>query len=124
MEAISNFRVSPREASVSFLLVKNMQMYRAATAISGLSLRCSQGLTAVGIFAPGLLPRVWSLPALVLWAGLAEECLLPVLLSLCDKNFTTWVANIYTCRSRSAADLARQHQGTYFFPPKFTEMCC
>ncbi|XP_069702877.1 uncharacterized protein [Periplaneta americana] len=68
-------------------------------------------VTVLGMFAPWLLPRVWSLPALVLWAGLAEECLLPVLLALCDRNFTTWVANIYTCRDRRVADLARQHQG-------------
>ncbi|PSN31822.1 hypothetical protein C0J52_27410 [Blattella germanica] len=63
------------------------------------------------MFAPWLLPAMWSLPALVLWAGLAEEFLLPILLALCDRNFTAWVANIYTCRDRRVADLARQHQG-------------
>ncbi|PNF23937.1 hypothetical protein B7P43_G10037 [Cryptotermes secundus] len=63
------------------------------------------------MFAPWLLPQLWSLPALVLWAGLAEECLLPILLSLCDRNFTAWVANIYTYRDRRLTDLARQHQG-------------
>ncbi|KDR23146.1 hypothetical protein L798_15228 [Zootermopsis nevadensis] len=63
------------------------------------------------MFAPSMLPQVWSLPALVLWAGVAEEFLLPILLSLCDGNFTAWVANIYTCRDRRVADLARQHQG-------------
>ncbi|CAB3374320.1 Hypothetical predicted protein [Cloeon dipterum] len=51
-------------------------------------------MTIVGSWEPTLLPP-WPLDSLALWAGLAQDCLLPLVLILSDANFGPWVRKIY-----------------------------
>ncbi|XP_059486502.1 uncharacterized protein LOC132203063 isoform X2 [Neocloeon triangulifer] len=51
-------------------------------------------MTIVGSWEPSLLPP-WPLDSLALWAGLAQDCLLPLVLILSDANFGPWVKKIY-----------------------------
>ncbi|XP_063219164.1 uncharacterized protein LOC134529220 isoform X2 [Bacillus rossius redtenbacheri] len=68
-------------------------------------------LSVVGTFVSQLLPPNWPLHLVFFWTGMAEECLLPVVLALFDDNFSGWVHATYTSDRRLLVDLARHHQG-------------
>lgn len=60
-------------------------------------------MTVIGSLYAELLPD-WPLDSLALWAGLIQDCLLPVCLALCDANFSPWVARIYRRQGARAED--------------------
>ncbi|XP_046387461.1 uncharacterized protein LOC124157038 [Ischnura elegans] len=71
-------------------------------------------VTVIGSFAPWLLPRGWPLGTLVLWAGLAQDALLPLVLTLADARFAGWARRLYSGSSSSSSspnadELRRQH---------------
>jgi hypothetical protein len=53
-----------------------------------------QAMTIVGSWDSSYLPP-WPLDSLALWAGLVQDCLLPLVLLLSDANFGPWVKKIY-----------------------------
>ncbi|XP_071454899.1 uncharacterized protein [Hetaerina americana] len=70
-------------------------------------------VTVLGTFAPWLLPRRWPLGTVVLWAGLAQDALLPLVLTLADSRFAGWARRVYSgaphSPGASANELRRQH---------------
>jgi hypothetical protein len=62
-----------------------------------------QAVIIIGSLDPAMLPP-WPLDSLALWAGLAQDCLLPICLVLCDANFGPWVARVYRRQGRSSPE--------------------